>query len=30
MAPQVDLNATHESALQIVRLEDLRQYAATD
>ncbi len=27
MAPQVVLAATHESALQVVRLEDLRQYA---
>ena len=29
MAPMVDLEATHESALQVVRLEDLKQYAAT-
>ena len=28
MAPQVDLEATHESALQIVRLEDLKRYSA--
>lgn len=28
MAPMVDMEATHESALQIVRLEDLKQYAA--
>ena len=28
MAPQVDLEATHESALQVVRLEDLKQYSA--
>jgi len=28
MAPLVDLEATHESALQVVRLEDLKQYAA--
>ncbi len=27
MAPMVDLEATHESALQVVRLEDLKQYA---
>jgi len=27
MAPQVDLEATHESALQVVRLEDLKQYS---
>jgi uncharacterized protein len=27
MAPLVDLEATHESALQIVQLEDLKQYA---
>ncbi len=26
-APLVDLEATHESALQVVRLEDLKQYA---
>ena len=26
--PQVDLEATHESALQVVRLEDLQQYAS--
>jgi uncharacterized protein len=30
MAPMVDLEATHESALNIVRLEDLKQYAATE
>jgi uncharacterized protein (DUF2237 family) len=29
VAPQVDLEATHESALKIVRLEDLREYAAS-
>lgn len=28
MAPQVDLEATHESALEVVRLEDLKRYAA--
>lgn len=28
MAPLVDLEATHESALQVVQLEDLKQYAA--
>ena len=28
MAPMVDLEATHESTLQIVDLEDLRKYAA--
>ena len=28
MAPQVDLAATHEKALDVVRLEDLRRYAA--
>jgi uncharacterized protein (DUF2237 family) len=27
MAPQVDLEATHESALEVVRLEDLKQYS---
>ena len=27
MAPLVDLEATHESALQVVRFEDLKQYA---
>ena len=27
MAPIVDLEATHESALQVVRFEDLKQYA---
>jgi uncharacterized protein len=27
MAPLVDLEATHESALDVVRLEDLKQYA---
>jgi uncharacterized protein (DUF2237 family) len=27
MAPLVDLEATHESALQVVRLEDLKQHA---
>ena len=30
MAPMVDLEATHESALQVVRLEDLKQYAAKE
>jgi uncharacterized protein (DUF2237 family) len=29
MAPMVDLEATHESALNVVRLEDLKQYAAS-
>ena len=28
MAPMVDLEATHESTLQIVDLEDLKRYAA--
>ena len=28
MAPMVDLEATHESTLQIVDLEDLKKYAA--
>lgn len=28
MAPQVLLEATHESTLEIVSLEDLKQYAA--
>jgi len=28
MAPRVDLEATHESALEVVRLDDLRQYSA--
>jgi uncharacterized protein (DUF2237 family) len=28
MAPQVDLEATHESALDVVDLADLKQYAA--
>jgi uncharacterized protein (DUF2237 family) len=27
-APLVDLEATHESALQVVKLEDLRQFSA--
>jgi uncharacterized protein len=27
-APMVDLEATHESALKVVRIEDLREYAA--
>jgi uncharacterized protein len=27
MAPIVDLTATHESALEVVKLEDLKQYA---
>jgi uncharacterized protein len=30
MAPQVDLEATHESALDVVSLDDLRQYAVAD
>ncbi len=30
MAPQVVLGATHESALQVVRLEDLKRYAVDD
>jgi uncharacterized protein len=29
MAPQVDLEATHESALKVVRLEDLQAFAAS-
>jgi hypothetical protein len=29
MAPLVDLEATHESALDVVRLEDLKRYAAS-
>ncbi|CAN5544152.1 DUF2237 domain-containing protein [soil metagenome] len=28
MAPLVDLEATHENALQVVRLEDLMEYSA--
>lgn len=28
MAPMVDLEATHESALQVVDLDDLKRYAA--
>ena len=28
MAPLVDLEATHESALKVVRLEDLKEHAA--
>lgn len=28
MAPMVDLEATHESALDVVKIEDLKQYAA--
>jgi len=28
MAPQVDLEATHENALEVVRLDDLKEYAA--
>ena len=28
MAPQVFLNATHEHALTVIRLEDLKEYAA--
>ena len=27
MAPQVHLEATHESALEFIKLEDLRQHA---
>jgi uncharacterized protein (DUF2237 family) len=27
MAPMVDLSATHESALQVVKLEDLKRFA---
>ena len=30
MAPQVILEATHESTLEIVTLEELRRYAVTD
>ncbi len=30
MAPQVVLEATHESALQVVNLEDLRKYRVDD
>ena len=30
MAPQVILEATHESVLEIVTLEELRRYAVTD
>jgi len=30
MAPQVVLEATHESVLEIVTLEELRRYAVTD
>lgn len=30
MAPQVVLEATHESALQVVRLEDLQEYALSE
>lgn len=30
MAPQVDLEATHESALQVVRLEDLKEFAVSN
>lgn len=30
MAPQVVLEATHESALKVVRLEDLKQHAFVD
>jgi uncharacterized protein (DUF2237 family) len=29
-APQVDLEATHESALEIIKLEDLRRYSISD
>jgi len=28
MAPMVDLEATHESALDVVKLDDLKQYSA--
>ena len=30
MAPQVYLEATHESALEFIKLEDLRRYAVDD
>ncbi|HMS09589.1 MAG TPA: DUF2237 domain-containing protein [Pyrinomonadaceae bacterium] len=30
MAPQVFLRATHEHALTVIRLEDLKEYAADD
>ena len=30
MAPQVFLEATHESALEFIKLEDLRRYAVDD
>ena len=30
MAPRVDLEATHESALEIVSLDNLRQYSAAE
>jgi uncharacterized protein (DUF2237 family) len=30
MAPQVDLEATHESALEFIKLEDLQLYSVTD
>ena len=30
MAPQVFLESTHESALEFIRLEDLRRYAVSD
>jgi len=30
MAPHVDLEATHESALEFIKLEDLRRYSAND
>lgn len=30
MAPQVFLEATHESALEFIKLEDLRRYAVSD
>ncbi|MGH7784284.1 MAG: DUF2237 family protein [Candidatus Binatia bacterium] len=29
MAPQVDLGATHENALEIVNLDDLKKYSAS-
>jgi uncharacterized protein (DUF2237 family) len=30
MAPQVYLEATHENALDVVALDDLRRHAVTD
>jgi uncharacterized protein (DUF2237 family) len=30
MAPQVVLEATHESVLQVVSLEDLRRFAVSE